>query len=462
MKKIKLTLNDFFNLPDAEIFNPHRFKDITSVSIDSRKIGKNCLFIAIKGERFDGHDFIHDVIKKKVSAVMINKDQLKRFANLEISFITVKDTKKSLGDVASVWRDKLNAKIIGITGSAGKTTTKEILASLLSVKYNVHKTAANNNNHIGVPITLLSTKAKHQVAVIEHGTNHFGEIKYTANISKPDFAVITNIGHSHLEFLIDRKGVLKEKAALLKVTAKLGGLVFINNDDDLLSKYGKVFKRKITFGFNDQSDYRGKIENIDKSGRSTIEISYHKKNFRAKLPIAGEQNARNFLATFAIAKELKLSDKQILKGLKKIKAASKRLEIKKINETIIINDSYNANPDSMKASLSLLSKIKPSYKKIAVLGDMFELGSQSKKLHQEIGSFINELKIDEVYTVGKLSENIYKSLNGRVPVKKHFKEKPFLLKTIKKSDFKRSVILIKGSRGMKMEEIFSALEEKLK
>ncbi|WP_407930926.1 UDP-N-acetylmuramoyl-tripeptide--D-alanyl-D-alanine ligase, partial [Ignavibacterium album] len=350
----------------------------------------------------------------------------------------------------------------GITGSAGKTTTKEILASLLSVKYNVHKTAANNNNHIGVPITLLSTKAKHQVAVIEHGTNHFGEIKYTANISKPDFAVITNIGHSHLEFLIDRKGVLKEKAALLKVTAKLGGLVFINNDDDLLSKYGKVFKRKITFGFNDQSDYRGKIENIDKSGRSTIEISYHKKNFRAKLPIAGEQNARNFLAAFAIAKELKLSDKQILKGLKKIKAASKRLEIKKINETIIINDSYNANPDSMKASLSLLSKIKPSYKKIAVLGDMFELGSQSKKLHQEIGSFINELKIDEVYTVGKLSENIYKSLNGRVPVKKHFKEKPFLLKTIKKSDFKRSVILIKGSRGMKMEEIFSALEEKLK
>ncbi len=461
MKKIKLTLNDFFNLPDAEIFNPDKFRDITSVSIDSRKIGKNCLFIAIKGERFDGHDFINEVIKKKVSAVLINKNQFERFKNLDIPFITVKDTTKSLGDIASVWRDKLDAKVIGITGSAGKTTTKEMLASVLSVKFRVNKTVGNNNNHIGVPLTLLSTKAKDQIVVVEHGTNHFGEIKYTANISRPDFSLITNIGHSHLEFLKNRKGVLKEKSALLKVTAKLGGLVFINKDDDLLSTYGRVFKRKITFGFEKQCDYKGKIENIDKLGRATIEISYDRKKFSAKLPIAGEQNAKNFLAAFAIAKELKLSDKQILKGLKKIKSASKRLEVKKFDNTIIINDSYNANPDSMKAALSLLSKMKPSYRKIAVIGDMFELGRQSQKLHKEIGSFINELKLDEVYTVGKLSENIHKSLNGRVPVKKHFSEKTLLIKTLKKSDLKKSIILIKGSRGMKMEEIYSALEEKL-
>lgn len=462
MKKIKLTLNDFFNLPDTEIFNPDKFKDITSVSIDSRKIGKNCLFIAIKGERFDGHDFINDVVKKKVSAVMINKNQIKRFNNLEIPFITVKDTTKSLGDVASVWRDKLNAKVVGITGSAGKTTTKEIISAILSVKYKVHKTIGNNNNHIGVPLTILSANSKHQILVVEHGTNHFGEIKYTANISKPDLALITNIGDSHLEFLIDRKGVLKEKSALLNITAKLGGLVFINKDDELLADYGKSFKRKVTFGFNNHCDYKGRIEDVDKSGRVTIGIYHHKKKFRAKLPIAGEQNARNLLAAFAIAKELKLSNKEILKGLRKIRSVSKRLEVKKFNDTIIINDSYNANPDSMKASLNLLSKMKPSYKKIAVLGDMFELGRQSKKLHKEIGSFINELKIDEVYTVGKLSENIYKSLNGRVPIKKHFKEKSLLLKAMNNSDLKQSVVLIKGSRGMKMEDIYSALEEKLK
>lgn len=462
MKKIKLTLNDFFNLPDTEIFNPDKFRDITSVSIDSRKIVKNCLFIAIKGERFDGHDFINEVIKKKVSAVLINKNQVKRFKNLEIPFITVQDTTKSLGDIASVWRDKLNAKVIGITGSAGKTTTKEIIASVLSTKFKVNKTIGNNNNHIGVPLTLLSTKANDQIVVVEHGTNHFGEIKYTANISRPDFALITNVGHSHLEFLRDRKGVLKEKSALLKVTSKLGGLVFINEDDDLLSRYGKTFKRKITFGFDKQCDYKGKIENIDKLGRVTIEIIHHRKKFRIKLPVPGEQNAKNFLAAFAIAKELKLSDKQILKGLKKIKSASKRLEVKKFGSTIIINDSYNANPDSMKASLGLLNKMKPSYRKIAVLGDMFELGRQSKKMHKEVGSYINELKLDKVYTVGKLSENIYQSLNGRVPVKKHFIEKKSLIDALKKSDLKKSVILIKGSRGMKMEEIYSALEEKLK
>lgn len=462
MKKIKLTLNDFFNLPDAEIFNPDRFKDITSVSIDSRKIGKNCLFIAIKGERFDGHDFIEEVVKKKVSAVMINKNQLKRFSDLEIPLITVKDTTKSLGDIASVWRDKLNAKVIGITGSAGKTTTKEIIAAILSVRYRVHKTTGNNNNHIGVPLTLLNAKARHQILIVEQGTNHFGEIKYTAKISKPDLALITNIGYSHIEFLKDRNGVLKEKSELLKITVQRGGVAFINNDDDLLRKFGKRLKRKITFGFNDFSDYQANILNIDKTGRAIISIKYGKKLFQTKLPIAGEQNAKNFLAAFAIAKELGLSDKQILKGLKRIKSVNKRLEIKKFKDTIIINDSYNANPDSMKASLNLLSKMKPSYKKVAVLGDMFELGNQSTKLHKEIGSFINELKLDAVYTLGKFSENITNTLNGRVPVKKHFKEKKNLISSLKRSQLKKTVVLIKGSRGMKMEEIYSALEESLK
>lgn len=462
MKKIKLTLNDFFNLPDAEIFNPDKFKDITNVSIDSRKIGKNCLFIAIKGERFDGHDFVNEVVMKNASAVMINKSQLKKFSNLEIPFITVKDTTKSLGDVASVWRDKLNAKVIGITGSVGKTTTKEMLAAILSVKYRVNKTTSNNNNHIGVPLTLLATKAKHQIAVVEHGTNHFGEIKYSARISRPDLAVITNIGYSHIEFLKDRNGVLKEKSELLKITFKNGGKVFINNDDVLLRKFGRRLKRKITFGFDNRSDYQAKLVEIDKLGRPTVEIKYSKNLFKAKLPLAGEQSAKNFLAAFAIAKELRLSDKQILNGLKKIKSVGKRLEIKKFSETIIINDSYNANPDSMKASLNLLNKMKPSYRKIAILGDMFELGAQSKKLHKEIGQFINELKLNEVYTVGKFSKEIFSQLNGRVPVKKHFNEKSSLIKSLKKSSLKKSVILIKGSRGMKMEEIYSDLEERLK
>ncbi|MCL6495679.1 MAG: UDP-N-acetylmuramoyl-tripeptide--D-alanyl-D-alanine ligase, partial [Ignavibacterium sp.] len=348
------------------------------------------------------------------------------------------------------------------TGSAGKTTTKEILAAILSVKYRVNKTTGNNNNHIGVPLTLLATKAKHQIAVVEQGTNHFGEIKYTATISRPDLAVITMIGYSHLEYLKDRNGVLKEKSDLLKITVKNGGIAFINNDDDLLKKFGKSLKRKITFGFDNKSDYQAKILDIDKLGRPTVTIKYSKNLFKAKLPLVGEQNAKNFLAAFAIAKELKLTNKQILKGLKKIKSVGKRLEIKKYDETILINDSYNANPDSMKASLSLLNKMKPSFKKIAILGDMYELGNLSKKLHSEVGQFINELKLNEVYTVGKFSEDIFKQLDNRVPVKKHFKEKSSLLKSFRNKSLKQTVVLIKGSRGMKMEEIYSALEERLK
>lgn len=462
MNKIKLTLKDFFNLPGAEIFNPDNFNDITSVSIDSRNIGKNCLFIAIKGEKFDGHDFVNQVVKKNAAAVMINKNQQKRFNNLEIPFITVADTTKSLGDVAAAWRSKLNAKVIGITGSAGKTTTKEMLSQILSVKYKVHKTTLNNNNHIGVPLTILSTKSEHQIAVIEQGTNHFGEIKYTANISRPDFALITMIGHSHLEFLNNRNGVLKEKSALLDITYQNGGLVFINNDDDLLNKYGRKFKQKITFGFENKSDYQGTIEEIDNLGKATVSIKYHNKIFSVKLPFSGEQNAKNFLPVYAIAKELKLSDRQILKGIKKIKSVGKRLEIKKMNDVFVINDSYNANPDSMRASLKLLSEMKPTYKKIAILGDMYELGKLSNSFHKKIGQFINQLNIDEVYTVGKFSELIYKAIDGKITFKNHYKEKRNLIKRLNDTSFNKSVVLIKGSRGMKMEDVYSFLEEKLK
>lgn len=462
MNKTKLTLKDFFNLPEAEIFNPDDFKEITSVSIDSRNVSKNSLFIAIKGERFDGHDFVNQVVKKNVSAVMINKDQLKRFQNLEIPFITVKDTTKSLGDVAAIWRSKLKTKVIGITGSVGKTTTKEMLYNVLSTKYKVHKTSANNNNHIGVPLTILSIKQSHQIAVVEQGTNHFGEIKYTSNISKPDLALITTIGYSHLEFLINRKGVLKEKSALLDVTDKNGGLVFINNDDDLLNNYSRKFRRKTTFGFNQKSNYQGKIENVDILGKATISIKHHNKNFCVKLPFSGEQNAKNFLPVYAIAKELKLSDNQILNGIKKIKSVSKRLEVKKMNDVFIINDSYNANPDSMKASLKLLDEMKPGFNKIAILGDMFELGKLSNSLHRDIGKYINNLHINEVYTVGKFSEQIYKAIDSNVILKNHYKEKRNLIKRLKSKSFKKSVVLIKGSRGMKMEEVYSVLEEKLK
>jgi len=458
MKKIHLNIEDIFNIPTAVIYNPDVFKSVYHVSIDSGNIKKNTLFIAIKGERFDGHDFIDEVVKKDAAAVLVSEKNFKKIKDYEIPVITVKDTTIALGEVAKLWRSKLKTKIIGITGSAGKTTTKEILAALLSEKFRVNKTAANNNNHIGVPLTILNTNEKHNVLVAELGTNHFGEIPYTAPIASPDLALITNIGDSHLEYLKNRKGVFAEKSALLKETIIRGGKVFINNDDKILKAFGKTLKSKITFALNEKADYKASIKGYDKLARPQIEIKIRKNVFVSTLPISGEKNVLNFTAAFAIASELGLTTSQIQKAVKKIKSYNKRLEIKNHKRFTLINDTYNANPDSMKSSLEILNRIESRKRKIAVLGDMFELGNESKSKHIDLASFINKTKVDEVYSIGAMMKLMNQKLNGKTKVHQHFNDRESLKKHLKKFDTKNSVVLVKGSRGMKIEEFVSIIE----
>ncbi len=458
MKKIHLNIEDIFNIPTAVIYNPDAFKSIYHVSIDSRNIKKNTLFIAIKGERFDGHDFIDEVVKKGTTAVLISDKNFKKIKDFDIPVITVKDTTIALGEVAKLWRSKLKIKIIGITGSAGKTTTKEILATLLSEKFKVNKTIANNNNHIGVPLTILSSNEKHNFLVAELGTNHFGEIPYTSSIVSPDFALITNIGDSHLEYLKNRKGVFTEKVALLKESIKRGGKVFINNDDKILKEFGKTVKNKITFALNEKADYKASIKGYDKLARPQIEIKSKKNVFAATLPISGEKNVLNFTAAFAIASGLGLTNSQIQKAVKKIKSYNKRLEIKNHKNFTLINDTYNANPDSMKSSLDILNKIESRKRKIAVLGDMFELGNESKSKHLELANIINKTKVDEVYSIGKMMKLMNKKLNGKTKTHLHFDDRELLKKHLMTFEIKNSVVLIKGSRGMKMEEFVSIIE----
>jgi UDP-N-acetylmuramoyl-tripeptide--D-alanyl-D-alanine ligase len=458
MKKIHLYIEDIFNIPTAVIYNPDVFKSVYHVSIDSRNIKKNTLFIAIKGERFDGHEFIDEVVKKGAAAILINEKNFKKIKDYDIPVITVKDTTIALGEVAKLWRSKLKTKIIGITGSAGKTTTKEILATLLSEKFKVNKTVANNNNHIGVPLTILSTNEKHNVLVAELGTNHFGEIQYTSAIVSPDLALITNIGDSHLEYLKNRKGVFAEKSALLQETINRGGKVFINNDDKILNEFGKTLKNKITFALNEKADYKASIKGYDKLARPQIEIKSRKNVFVSTLPISGEKNVLNFTAAFAIASELGLTTSQIQKAVKKIKSYNKRLEIKNHKSFTLINDTYNANPDSMKSSLDILNRIESRKRKIAVLGDMFELGNESKSKHIDLARFINQTKVDEVYLIGKMMKLMNQKLNGKTKVHQHFNDRESLKKHLKKFDTKNSVVLVKGSRGMKMEEFVSIIE----
>jgi UDP-N-acetylmuramoyl-tripeptide--D-alanyl-D-alanine ligase len=461
MKKINLTLQDIFEIPTAVIYNPDVYKNITSVSIDSRNIKKQSLFIAIKGERFDGHNFIDQAVKNGASSLIIDQKYLNLIKDYDITVIAVKDTTKALGEIAKTWRRKLKAKIIGITGSNGKTTTKEIVSTLLAEKFKVNKTIANNNNHIGLPLTILSTNEKHNVLVAELGTNHFGEIPYTAPIAFPDFAVITNIGDSHLEFLKNRKGVLKEKSALFTETLNNKGKIFINNDDPLLKDYGKKVKNKVTYAINSKADYKCKILSYDNYAQPKIEIKFKKKNITVNLPISGEKNVSNYLAAFSIASELGVGQKKIQKATKKLKSFDKRLQIKKYKSSTLIDDTYNANPDSMKSSLSILTKTGSKKRKVAILGDMFELGKESISKHKELAKFTSSLMIDEIYSIGSKMKFFNNSLNNRIKTHKHFDDRKSLKNFLEKQDLSDSVILIKGSRGMKMEEFVSVIQARL-
>jgi UDP-N-acetylmuramoyl-tripeptide--D-alanyl-D-alanine ligase len=465
MKKIRLTIEDIFNVPTAEIFNPDNFKPVSSVVIDSRNAVKNSLFIAIKGNNFDGHDFVRNAIKKGVTAVVINKNKYKSFNDIEIPVITVKDTTKALGDIAEIWRNKLSVefgiKIIAITGSNGKTSTKEMISTLLSEKYSVSKTLGNNNNHIGVPLTIFSTNEKHNVLVLELGTNHFGEIEYTSNIAKPDYALITNIGDSHLEFLKNRKGVLKEKEALFRIAEKQNGFLFINTDDKLLRRISKDYKNKFTYGFLAKSlnpDVKGKLSGYTDDGRTKIEIVSKNKKIKSILPLYGKHNTLNYLAAVAVGLKLGLSKKEIELGTKKLTAVNKRLNVKKFEDFVIVDDTYNANPESIKYALEFLSWFKTYKRKIAVLGDMFELGKEEINLHKKLADYILKNKITELYTIGKRMKYLSGKVNNSKIVKKHFRTRANLKSFLENLDLSNSIILFKGSRGMKMEEFVKVLE----
>ena len=303
MKKIIITLNDLFNLPTASIYCPDGYKSAAHVTIDSRKVQPNSIFVAIKGEKFNGHDFVDEALAKGANAVVINEGELKKYENSEGTIVTVENTVYALGDLANVWRNKLSAKVIGITGSNGKTTTKEMLSVLLAERFKVQATVGNNNNHIGVPLTIFSCSSQHQILIAETGTNHFGEIAYSAKILQPNFALITNIGASHLEYLKDLQGVRKEKISLFDETKKNKGLVFINFDDSRLNSLTTKY-RNISFGFDNGADVQASMKGCTKDGRIILRIHNKKTTIECVSSLLGEHNAKNLIAAIAVALKL--------------------------------------------------------------------------------------------------------------------------------------------------------------
>ena len=457
MKKISITLQDIFDLPGAEIVHPELLKPINMVSIDSRTVKKGGLYVAIKGEKHDGHTFVESAFENGASAVMIKSSQYKKFSHLEKPLILVSDTVKSLGDLAKVWRSKLDAMVIAITGSNGKTGTKDYAATILSSLGKVTATVANNNNHIGVPLTLFSAKGTDQYVVAEAGTNHFGEIPYTAAIAQPDIALITNIGDSHLEFLQDRKGVLKEKSALFDAAAAHGGLVVVNIDDPLLKKLVKRYPKVMTYGTSDGADVKGVIDGPDAFGKTTLTIQYKKKKAVLIPPVAGWHNAFNVLAACAAALAAGAGLDALKKGVAKLKAPKQRLNITELKSLVLIDDTYNANPASMKAGIEFAAAIYPEKRRYLVLGDMFELGADAVVRHQELAKLKAFKNITMTLTVGKSMLHLNEALVKKGMDAKHFSSPAKLLSFLSKSDFQNAVVLVKGSRGMKMETYVPAI-----
>ncbi len=452
-------ISDLFNLSNSEIFNPDFYKPTSSFVIDSRKVKRGSIFIAIKGKNFDGHDFVKEAVKKGANAVVINKRNLNKFDDLDCTIITVKNTATAFGELAHFKREKLNYKVIAITGSNGKTTTKEFASTILSERFKTHKTTANNNNHIGVPLTISEAKLSDEVLVLELGTNHFGEIKYISEIANPNIALLTNIGSSHLKYLKDKKSILNEKSDLVKVAEKNNGKILINSDDTFLRQLKNKFKNVITFGFKNNPDIKGNVLEFTDEGYPKIEVKYKNRKLVFTLSFLGEAQIVNILNAVSIALIAGLRKDEILSGIEKLESVPGRFEVKELKSLTLIDDTYNSNTESIISGIRSIKRIKNRKKKIVILGDIFELGERAVEIHKELGGKINKLKPTEVITLGKMMAFTDELLKGN---HKHFGNIRSLFYYLKNKDFSDSVILIKGSRGMKMERVVQFILEKEK
>ena len=436
-------------------------KEIAGAVIDNRLIEKDYLFIAIKGARVDGHSFIPAAFEAGALAVL-SEHELENPAG---AYILVDSCETAMKKLAAFYRQSLDIKVVGITGSVGKTSTKEMIASVLSQKYNVHKTEGNFNNEIGLPLTIFKIRDEHEVAVLEMGISDFGEMNRLAEIANPDICVITNIGLCHLENLIDRDGILKAKTECF-AHMKPNGVAILNGDDDKLCTQTVVNGRPAVFyGIqNETSELDLKDSRIYASGVEAVGLTGTKATihtagevFEAEIPIAGEHNVYNALAAVGVARELGLSVEEMKRGIETVQTIGGRSNLIHKNGLTIIDDCYNANPVSMKASIDVLSKAEG--RKIAVLGDMGELGTEERKLHFSVGEHFAQKGIDMLFCTGELSTEIISGVVLASPDTQvhYFGTKEALIHELKEVCQEGDTILIKASHFMNYQEIVKAL-----
>ena len=433
--------------------NALNYGHLSGFSIDSRSIKKGDCFIAIKGNNFDGHNFIDEAIQKGASCIVSQVSCDLCHVSCDIPFILVQDTTRALGDIARFIRTKFDIPVIAISGSNGKTTAKEMVAWVLSKKFKVLKNEGTKNNHIGLPQTLLNLDASYDIAVLELGTNHFNEIDYLSNICLPNIGIITNIGPSHLEYFKNLQGVFKEKYSLIN-NLKKPSIGILNSDDALLRKKitGKAGPRPIfSFGINKKSDF---LAQEIKLVRGELEFSVNSK-CRINLKTPGLHNIYNCLAAVSVARLFGMSYDDIAERFSLFDFPQGRLKVMERDRIIFIDDTYNSNPASFKHALSALNSFQTCGRKIVVMGDMLELGDEKEELHKRAGE--EAAKVCDIFiTVGelaRLSADVAKSqgISNTFSCCSCDEVKEILYKQILIRE--NDIILVKGSRSMKMEGV---------
>jgi UDP-N-acetylmuramoyl-tripeptide--D-alanyl-D-alanine ligase len=468
-----MTLDEIVNSVQGEVVLQGEYSAFNDISIDTRNIKKEDIFIAIRGEKFNGNEYIKEASEKGASVCIVDEVRYKN-ENIQknTTVIKVNNTREALLDLAEYYRSKINVKIVGITGSAGKTSTKDLVAAALSGKYKVFKTEGNLNNQIGLPLMIFKLNNSYDIAVLEMGMNNLNEIHTMAKAARPDIALITNVGTAHIGNLGSRENILKAKLEITDFFDKKNTLI-INGDNDLLSKIKKKIFEIIKIGINDDVNF--KAEDID-LGEDFVEFSINeiiqtsdeerkisKERFRVDVP--GKHSVLNALLAIACGKILGMKYEEIRLGFRNLQTTSMRLDIVKGNRFNIINDCYNANPDSMKAAIDVLKNLK-SKRKVAVLGTMGELGDESLDAHKSIGRYAMENGVNVLITLGEFNkayqEGFYSVESGKLTVEsyKGFESQDEAIRYLVEECLQEGdAVLIKASRAMKFETIVEALKK---
>lgn len=461
---VKMNVEEILNATRGKLLIGNLKENCENFCTDTRKILENDVYVGLKGENFNGNEYYEEALRKGakvaiVSGIEIPKEKLEQYKDKTI--IEVDDSLIAFGKIAEYKRSLYNIPVIQVTGSVGKTSTRDIIANVVRTKYKTLQTEGNLNNHIGLPTTLLKLK-DHEALVIESGMNHLGEIRYLGEITKPTIAVITNVGTAHIGLLGSRENILKAKLEILE-NLKPGGTIVINNDNDMLNKWAKEDKsyKKYTFGIDEEADvmaYNIKIGNKS----STYNVKINNEEYTVNVPVSGKHFVYNSLCAIAIGNLLGISPENIIKGIETFSLTKNRMEVVKVKDNVtVINDAYNASYDSMKPAIEYLKEL-PAKRKIAVLGDMFELGEFSEEIHRKVGIEVVTHKIDILVTVGKLAKYIAEEAKYlRMPEKNIIsletteEASEYLNKILQKDD----AVLLKAAHGMHFSEIFKSISK---